>query len=162
MKAKEFVTGLFISLGKAGDGKLENLVEALSRHTDKLTAMEIAKTLSVEKTFILGPLLILERLFEKLGINSTLEDILFSHPQIKFNLRKILFTMVSARFVQAGSKLKLFEHWQRVFYPEMLESDLKLHQMYRTLDLLARHKGKLRQFGYSKGGYREESVLEGS
>ena len=40
-----------LSLGKAGDGKLENLVEALSRHTDKLTAMEIAKTLSVEKTF---------------------------------------------------------------------------------------------------------------
>ena len=106
---------ILLSLGKKEEGKLDNLAEAVSRHTSLLRAEELAKKLDVKKTYILGPLLILERLFENLGINSTLEDILFSHPQIKFNLRKILFTMVSARFVQAGSKLKLFEHWQRVF-----------------------------------------------
>ena len=149
-EGKKVCQRTLLSLGKVGDGKFALLAEAIRQHTDWLTAEELAKKLDVKKTFILGPLLILERLFEKLGINSTLEDILLSHPQIKFNLRKILFTMVSARFVQAGSKLKLFEHWQRVFYPEMLESDLKLHQMYRALDLLARHKEDIEKSLYWK------------
>ena len=52
-----------LPLGKAGDGQLENLTEAIARHQNLLTATELAKSISVEKTFILGPLLILKKAF---------------------------------------------------------------------------------------------------
>lgn len=140
-----------LSLGKVGDGKFALLAEAIRRHTHWLTAEELSQKLDVKKTFILGPLLILQKLFEKLGINQVLEEILLLHPKINFDLKKILFTMVSARFVQAGSKLKLFEHWQRVFYPDIVVPNLKLHQLYRALDLLAKHKENIEKSLYWHG-----------
>ena len=45
---------ILLSLGKKEDGKLDNLAEAVSRHTSLLRAEELAKKLDVKKTFILG------------------------------------------------------------------------------------------------------------
>ena len=140
-----------LPLGKAGDGQLENLTEAIARHQNLLTATELAKSISVEKTFILGPLLILKKLFEKLGIDKAIENILKLHPKISFDVQKALFTMVASRFVNPGSKLKIFEHWQKSFYPEMLEGNLKLHQIYRALDLLSGHKEDIEKDLYWHG-----------
>jgi len=131
---------ILLSLGKAEDGGLENLMESAARHVDMLTATQLAKEISIEKTFILGPLLILERLFEKLGIDKAIAESRLKHPKIRFNLKKIIFTLVASRFVHPGSKLKVFEHWQRSFYPEMLQPDLELHQIYRALTVLSKEK----------------------
>ena len=64
---------ILLSLGKQGDGKLDNLAEAVSRYKKLITAEQLAKKLSVEDTYILGPLVILEKLFETLKLNSTLK-----------------------------------------------------------------------------------------
>ncbi len=72
---------MLMSLGKAGEDKIDRLVQAVSRHRDILTVTQLAKELSTEKTFILGPLLILEKLFEDLGINKVIERIQKAHPQ---------------------------------------------------------------------------------
>ena len=132
-----------LSLGKAGEDRMDELIAALSKHREILTLLELAKSVDVKDTYILGPLLVLERLFEKSGINHILKSITARHPKLEFDLRGIVFTLAAARFVRPGSKLKVFEYWQKRFYPEMVTQDIGLHQLYRTLDLLAAHKDEI-------------------
>ena len=146
---------ILLSLGKQGEGKLDNLAEAVSRYTKLMTVEQLAKKLSVQDTYILGPLVILEKLFERLNLNSALKKISDKHEKISFDFRKIIFTLVVSRFVEPGSKLKVFEHWQNRFYPEMLEPDLKLHTFYRALDLLAQHKEDIEKNCY----WHDKSLL---
>lgn len=129
-----------LSLGKAGEDRLDELAEAISRHKEVFTVLELAKSISVENTYILGPLLVLQRLFDQSGIDCVLREAAIRHPKLEFDLRELVFTMIAARFVKAGSKLKIYEHWRNRFYPEMVEEDIKLHQLYRALDVLALHK----------------------
>lgn len=132
-----------MSLGRAGEDRMEEVISAIGKHKDVLTFIDLAKTISVADTFILGPLLVLERLFEKSGIGRILGKIAREHPKLGFDLKKLVFTMVAARFVRPGSKLKIFEHWQKRFYPAMLVADIGLHQLYRALGILADHKEEI-------------------
>lgn len=132
-----------LSLGKAGEDRLDELIGAISKHKDVLTLLDLAKNISVADTFILGPLLVLERLFQKSGIDKILEKLAQKHPKLGFDVKKLIFTMVAARFVKPGSKLKIFEHWQNRFFPEMLLGDIELHHFYRALSILAQHKDEI-------------------
>ena len=132
-----------LSLGKAGEDRMDELITALSKHKEILTILELAKCVDIKETYILGPLLVLERLFEKSGINHILKSITARHPKLELDLRGLVFTLAAARFVRPGSKLKVFEYWQKRFYPEMVTQDIGLHQLYRTLDLLASHKDEI-------------------
>ena len=132
-----------MSLGRAGEDRMEDVVAAISKHKDVFTVLEIAKSISVKDTFILGPLLILERLFKTSGIDEVLSDVAKQHPKLGFDLRNLVFTMAASRFIQPGSKLKIYEHWQKRFFPEMVERDIDLHQLYRVLDVLAAHKDEI-------------------
>ena len=132
-----------MSLGRAGEDRMEEVISAIGKYKDVLTLIDLAKTISVADTFILGPLLVLERMFERSGIDRALGKIAQGHPKLGFDLKKLVFTMVAARFVRPGSKLKIFEHWQKRFYPAMLVADIGLHQLYRALSLLADHKEEI-------------------
>ncbi len=132
-----------LSLGKAGEDRMDELISAISKHKEILTILELAKNIDVKDTYILGPLLVLERLFARSGIDSILQSITARHPKLEFDLRGLVFTMAAARFVRPGSKLKVFEYWQKRFYPEMVTPNIGLHQLYRTLDLLAEHKDEI-------------------
>ena len=138
-----------LSLGKTGDGTLDKLLKATARYQDAVSIAELAKSISVDKTFILGPLLILEKLFEELGINHAIEKIVKLHPKLKIDIRKVIFTIVAGRFVCPGSKLKIYEHWQKSFYPEMLVGDLSLQHIYRTLDVVSKHKEDIEEVALS-------------
>ena len=140
-----------MSLGRAGEDRMDDVVSAISKHKDVFTVLDLAKNISVKDTYILGPLLVLERLFEQSGINGVLENIVKKHPKLGFDLKKLVFTMVAARFVKPGSKLKVFEHWQRRFFPELLFKDIQLHQLYRALSILARHKDEIEMGLYWQG-----------
>lgn len=129
-----------MSLGRAGEDRMDDVISAISKHKDVLTLLDLAKSISIEDTFILGPLLVLERMFEKSGIDRVLGSIAEKHPKLGFDFKKLIFTMVASRFVRPGSKLKIFEHWQNRFYPEMLVGDIELHQFYRALSILSAHK----------------------
>lgn len=132
-----------LPLGRAGEDRMEEVAAAIARHKEIFTVLELAKSISVEETYILGPLLVLNRLFEQSGIDSVLESVASKHPKLGFNLRELVFTMSAARFVRPGSKLKIYEHWQNKLYPEMIRQDIGLHQMYRALDILALHKEEI-------------------
>ena len=90
-------------------------------------------------------------MFEDLGINDVIEEIKDSHPRLTIDLKKTIFTLVASRFVQPSSKLKVFEHWQKSFYPEMIEGNLELQHIYRTMDLLCAHKGEIEKSLYWHG-----------
>jgi hypothetical protein len=132
-----------LSLGRAGEDRIDDLLAAVAKHRDVLTAQQLAKEVGVESTFILGPLLVLERLFETSGIDKVLATIADGHPKLGFDLRQAVFTMAAARFVRPGSKLKIFEKEQKRLYPKMIAGDLGLHQLYRALDHLCQHKDEI-------------------
>ncbi len=140
-----------LSLGKAGEDRMDEIIAAIGKHKDVLTVLELAKTLSIEETFILGPLLVLERLFEKSGIQAVLSTIASKHPKLEWDWLKLVFTMVVSRFVEPGSKLKVYEHWQKRLYPEMISEEIALHQLYRALDLLAEHKEEIEERLFYRG-----------
>lgn len=129
-----------LSLGKVGEDRLDELVSAISRHKDVMGVMELAKQLSVDETYVLGPLLILKHIFAHYGIDTQLAAIVKEHPKLQFDFQQIIFTLVACRFIRPGSKLKVFEYWQDKLYPGLLAGKDQLHQIYRSLDLLCQHK----------------------
>lgn len=132
-----------LSLGKVGEDRLDELISAISKHKEVFGILDLAKSISVEDTYILGPLLILEQMFERFGIYELLNEIVLKHPKLELDFKQIVFTLAVCRFIKPGSKLKVFEYWQKKLYPEMISGDLELHQIYRTLDLLCEHKEEI-------------------
>jgi Transposase DDE domain len=141
-----------LSLGRVEDGKLEKLAEAIAKHTDLLSALDIAKTIGVENTYVLGPLLVLRGLFAQLGIDAALERLERDHPKLEFSLREVVFALVAARFVRPASKLAVYEQMLERFYPDMLKpADLDLQHLYRALDVLNSGKDDLEKSLFMHG-----------
>ena len=140
-----------MSLGRAKDARLEDLFKLISRHLDVISANQLAKKIDVKDTFILGPLIIIDALFKQLGLYELLADLKKKHSKVQFDFVKIIFTLVVSRFVEPCSKLKVFSHWQKQFYPYFLEKELHLQDIYRSLDILAKHKEDIEKTLYHKG-----------
>lgn len=133
-----------LSLGRVEDGKLEQLAQAIAKHTDLLSALDVAKTIGVETTYVLGPLLILRGLFAQLGIDAALERLERDHPKLKFSLREVVFALVAERFVRPTSKVAVSEPMLERLYPDMLHpADLDLQHVHRALEILDRGKDGL-------------------
>jgi transposase len=140
-----------LSLGKVEDGKLKDLADALSKHLDTTHIFDIAKSIDVKDTYILGPLLVLERMMETLGINQVLKIVQDSHERLQFDFAKVVFTQICARFVKPVSKLSLYDHWLERLYPVMIDHDTALQHIYRSLDILAAHKQQIETHLYHHG-----------
>lgn len=134
-----------LSLGKVGEDRLEDIASAVCRHKDLISSLEAAKSLSIEDTYVLGPLIIFQHLFRFFGIGKLLDRIVRKHPRLGFDLSRIVFTLVVCRFLRPCSKLKVFEFWQGKLYPEMMAGKDELQHLYRSLDLLCEHKEEIEQ-----------------
>ncbi len=91
-----------LALGKEGEDGIDELLAAAAKHRDVLTAAQLAKEIDVKDTYILGPLLVLERLFETSGVGTVLNKIAGRHPKLGLDLQQAVFTMAAARFEAAG------------------------------------------------------------
>ena len=139
---------VLLSLGRVGEDKLDDLISAISKHKDVITVLEAAKSIEIENTYILGPLLVLQHVFKCFGIDKVLSAITSQHPKLQYNFGRIIFTMIVCRFLRPGSKLKIFEYWQDKLYPDLLAGKDELHHLYRALDLLSHHKEEIEQHLY--------------
>jgi transposase len=141
-----------LSLGKVEEGKLEQLSVALSKFTKTKQIIELSKSVDVKDTYILGPVLLLDRIYENLGIRTVLEQIQKQHEKLQFDLEKIIFTQLCSRFIKPVSKLCLYDKWLERLYPQMIDHDISLQHIYRSLDLLAMHKENIEQhlYGYQR------------
>jgi transposase len=137
-----------LSLGRVEDNKLEQLSEALSKHLDTIRVLDLAKHIDINSAYIYGSLLILDRLMETLGINSVISEIATQHEKLSYDLKKILFTLITSRFVKPVSKLALYDRWIEKFYPVMVDHTIALQHIYRSLDILAGHKDQIEQSLY--------------
>lgn len=137
-----------LSLGRVEDNKLEQLSEAISKHLDTIHVLDLAKHIDINNAYIYGSLLVLDRLMETLGVNSVISAIVSKHEKVKYDLKKVLFTLITSRFVKPVSKLALYDRWIEKFYPVMVDHDMALQHIYRSLDILAGHKEQIEQSLY--------------
>lgn len=140
-----------MSLGRVEDGRLDQLAEAISKHTDKLSVFNLAKDVDIKDTYILGPLLVLRRMMDELGISKCLSMLQSKHPKLQFDFEKVVFSQLCSRFLKPVSKLSLYDNWLGRMYPGMVEQDIGLQHIYRSLDLLCDHKDEIEQYLYSYG-----------
>lgn len=140
-----------MSLGRVEDGKLDQLAEAISKHSDKLTVFNMAKDIDVKDTYILGPLLVLERMMQELAITQCLDKLQQEHPKLEFDLGKVVFTQICSRFLKPVSKLSLYDNWLQRMYPKMIDHEIALQHIYRSLDLLCDHKEDIEKFLFMYG-----------
>jgi len=136
---------VLLSLGRVEDNQLDALAKSIAKFTKQVRLIDLAKDVSIEDTYILGPLLVLEQLFESLGIKTILDGICVSHPKSTIDLSRVVFSLVASRLIKPLSKLAVFENDLEKFFPDMIEADIPLQHLYRTLDLLAHHKDGIEQ-----------------
>ena len=137
-----------MSLGRVEDNRIEELAAALSKHLETISIFNLSKEIDISDTYILGPLLVLERMLETLGINAALQNVLSKHKRLQFDFKKIVFTQLCSRFIKPVSKLALYDNWIGRMYPEMISHNVDLQHIYRSLDILADHKEDIEKFLY--------------
>lgn len=140
-----------LSLGKVGDGKLEELATAISKHLDFTTIFNLAKDIDVKDCYIVGPLLLVEQLMRSFGMEDILTAVRRHSKKRKLDFEKIVFTLICSRFIRPVSKLALHDHWLNRMYPVMVNHQLAIHHIYRSLDILADYKELIETHLYHYG-----------
>jgi len=90
------------------------------------------------RTVAFGCVLVIEALWERLGIGKELRDICKA-KKIKVPYERALLAMVANRLCEPESKLGVWDRWLSKVYLPSCES-LKLEQMYEAMDLLYDHR----------------------
>lgn len=139
---------VLLSLGRIDENKLEELAEAISKHLETANIFNLAKEIDIDNTYIFGPLLVLERMMDQLGITKVLRKLSGNHKKLQFDFPKVIFTQVCSRFIKPVSKLALYDNWLERLYPGMIDHNIELQHIYRSLDLLAQHKNEIEGFLY--------------
>ena len=94
--------------------------------------------LKLKRTVSLGPAVVIEALWGKLGIKQSLRDII-RKKRLHVNYERALLAMCASRLCRPASKLGVWERWlSTVYLPDC--QGIKLEQMYEAMDLLYDHK----------------------
>lgn len=137
-----------MSLGRVEDNRIEELATAISKHLETINIFNLSKEIDISDTYILGPLLVLERMLENLGIKAVLQNVLLQHKRLRFDFEKVVFTQLCSRFIKPVSKLALYDNWVSRMYPELIDHQVDLQHIYRSLNILADHKEEIEKFLY--------------
>lgn len=126
-------------------GQIDRITKSLEKFCLKTRLVDLSKDIAVEKSFVFGSVYCLKALYERTPIGEVIGEIAGLHGQLEIPLPETVFALIVSRFVQPCSKLCLKERWMERFYPELVRQEIALHQIYRTLDLLARHKEEIQK-----------------
>lgn len=143
---------VLLSLGRVEEGKLEQLADAIGKHLDRITALNLAESIDINQAYLYGPLLLMEHMTKKLGISDILSGIAKSHDRLQFDFERAVFSMIVSRFMEPASKLSLFDRIMDRFYPGLFDNNIELQHLYRSLDMLSKHKEEIEKklFYYGK------------
>jgi len=139
---------VLLSLGRVEENRLEELAEAINKHLGTANIFNLTKEIDIASTYILGPLLVLKQMTDQLGVTDILKKITQDHERLQFDFQKVVFTQLCSRFIKPVSKLALYDNWIERLYPGMIDHDIELQHIYRSLDLLAKHKSEIERFLY--------------
>ena len=100
-------------------------------------AASLGDDLKIRKTLALGCPLVIEALWERLGLRKTLADIVKAKG-VRVNYERALLAMTANRLCEPESKLGVWDRWlSKVYLPSC--DGLKLDHMYEAMDLLYEH-----------------------
>jgi transposase len=107
------------------------------------SSLELPKDLKLIRTLTLGTVLVIEGLWERLGIGQMFRDICKA-CNYKVPYERALLAMVANRLCEPESKLGVWDRWlQKVYMPSC--DSLKLEQMYEAMDLFYEHAAELEE-----------------
>lgn len=113
--------------------RVETLIRSLSRFSEKVLLILSGKSDVSASSKKIGPALILERLWEELGIKKVIQDLLSSR-KFEFDVERAVFLTVVHRLFASGSD-RSCEKWCRDYKIEGTEG-LSLHHLYRAMTFL--------------------------
>ena len=132
------------SLGRVDEleasGQLARLTESLARLTEELEAVRLASDLEARSAQALGGMLVVERLWGELGLDTLIRRVRRGR-KLEFDLERAVFAMVANRVLDPRSKRGLMSWLKTVAWAEGERPDL--HHLYRSLDVLADAKDDL-------------------
>ena len=100
-------------------------------------SVRLGDNLAIRQTLALGCPMVIEALWERLGLKKTLEDVARSAgAQIPYE--RALLAMVANRLCDPESKLGVWDRWLSTVYLPSCQQ-LKLRHMYEAMDLLHAH-----------------------
>jgi transposase len=114
-------------------GEIENLVRSLSRFSEKVLLVLSGQGDTQACAKKIGPALILERLWEELGIGRSFDHLLQGR-KFGFDVERAIFLTVVHRLMVSGSD-RFCEKWRQDYRIEGVEA-LALHRLYRAMAFL--------------------------
>jgi transposase len=115
----------------------------LSSKTPKTPLVDLPESLQLVRSLELGTLLVIESLWERLGMGKALCEVTQqSGCQVPYE--RALLAMTANRLCAPESKLGVWDRWlKKVYLPSCQE--LKLDQMYEAMDLLQAHSERVEE-----------------
>jgi transposase len=129
--------------------RIDSMVRALDPLTANAAVFDLEDDAQgPQESLQYGPMPILQRLWEDLGIGPLLRKAA-KERDVTAPLERAAFAMVAARFLHPASKRDTFRNWlDRVYAPDL--KGLSLHHLYRALDLLERNIGRIERTQWAR------------
>jgi len=127
-------------------GQLDGLMLSMQRFSEKLAVLGACENGQVETTATrkIGPALIFERLWRKVGIAKVLSHLL-AERRFEFSVERAVFLTVLHRLFCPGSD-RAAEKWKRDYQIKGV-GKIELHQLYRAMGWLGQPLGVKEQTG---------------
>jgi hypothetical protein len=100
-------------------------------------SVSLGDKLTIRQTLALGCPMVIEALWERLGLKKTLQDVARA-VGAQIGYERALLAMVANRLCDPDSKLGVWDRWLSTVYLPSCQG-LKLRQMYEAMDLLHAH-----------------------
>jgi len=151
-KVRQHIVG---NLGRLDEllerGELEQVITQLVEHCPsvKLLRAQAAGGLSLEADRLWGPVLILERIWEELGLGKLLRGLAArKQKRFDFDWERMIFAQVLQRLLEPGSELRGSQWIQTVHEPAF--EALSLAHFYRSLGWLWQKKHEIERSLYRR------------
>lgn len=108
-----------------------------SAGSSEKASVSLGDKLSIRQTLALGCPMVIEALWERLGLKKTLQDVARA-VGAQMGYERALLAMVANRLCDPDSKLGVWDRWLSTVYLPSCQG-LKLRQMYEAMDLLHAH-----------------------
>jgi len=114
-------------------GEIETLVRSLARFSEKALLVLSGKSEVSARAKKIGPVLIFDRLWKELEIDTVIRSLL-SERKFEFNVERALFLTVLHRLFVSGSD-RFCDKWHRDYVINGVD-DVSLHHLYRAMAFL--------------------------
>ena len=127
-------------------GRLDNLTRSLLRFSEKLKVVEAHREgeLNARSVVSIGPGMVFGRLWEELGMDEIIEELLEGR-KYQFSLQRAVFLTVLHRLFDPGSDREA-ERWKEDYRIEGVQG-IELHHLYRAMGWIGEELPEDEQYG---------------